>query len=360
MSQFFTVKRVIAFILVVTISGCVSVYSRSFTNSIPLMTAGYGSVKAIKVSPDGKNMLTLHAAVPSKTTNGYMHPPMLRVWSISDKQPIDIRSIDVTQSSVYAPEFDLDGRSFIFGDRAGLKSADLNKMLREDRNSNNSLPVTSPRMISPGGGKWVASRTQNAGGISEWVVSDTKTGKIAARLPENVTQVLAFSPSATLLATSVEGATENGRTRIAIWDFGKNSGNVPPVSKVSEFEIRHFGDPDFCRFSPGGKKIAIVIKSGTVGIWDTQTGKQFEELPSLESVNVLEFSPNPEGEYLAVGYSGTQGKIILWDIAKPKVPRKTFLDRETKSITAVSFSPDGKVIFSGDESGNIKQWVVEQ
>ena len=89
-----------------------------------------------------------------------------------------------------------------------------------------------------------------------------------------------------------------------------------------------------------------MIASGsgdhTVRLWDAATGQELKTLSGhTDSVSALAYSP--DGKVIASG-SG-DNTVRLWDAATGQ-ELKT-LSGHTDSVSALAYSPDGKVIASG-------------
>ncbi|HVK15310.1 MAG TPA: sigma-70 family RNA polymerase sigma factor, partial [Fimbriiglobus sp.] len=104
--------------------------------------------------------------------------------------------------------------------------------------------------------------------------------------------------------------------------------------------------------TPGGKQV-FTFRHGTenaIKVRDLATGRTVDEL----SVQYLWWlTVCPTGDLLAYG---TDGEVTVWDWKKRAVRHR--LAKGTTSRTA-AFSPDGKVIMTGDYCGAITLWDVE-
>ena len=133
-------------------------------------------------------------------------------------------------------------------------------------------------------------------------------------------------------------------------------------------------------FSRDGRMLAAAANSqGWIFIYDVQTGEQLYFLdPPARSPHVyLSLSFSPDGRILASG--DRAGVIRLWDITSETL-RRTILDQNTAparawdetpshlrtiapgfidDVSSLVFSPDGTVLVSGDASGAIDFWDVE-
>ena len=99
--------------------------------------------------------------------------------------------------------------------------------------------------------------------------------------------------------------------------------------------------------SPDGKTIASASSDGTVGLWDTATGKaSHAPLKSTEGgFESVAFSP--DGKYLATGEGGKTGsaggQIVLWDVASGYTP-EVLAPGGGAWVDALAFSRDGKTL----------------
>jgi WD40 repeat protein/uncharacterized caspase-like protein len=145
----------------------------------------------------------------------------------------------------------------------------------------------------------------------------------------NVTR---FSPSGLLLATG--GPDEV----IKLWD-------VAVGREVRTIVARH-GPIYVLAFSPDGRWLASGGWDRTVRIWDVTSGKLAAELgPHDESAWGLAFSP--DGACLAVGLFEHDGPdaVIVWDV---RARREAFRVTVKGTVTALEFSPDGRLLAVGD------------
>jgi WD40 repeat protein len=97
-------------------------------------------------------------------------------------------------------------------------------------------------------------------------------------------------------------------------------------------------------FSPDGAWIAAASEEGTVSVWGVGDGALVYELTGHEgAVNSLAFSP--DGSLLATG--GADESVRLWDMQAGTLERK-ITSRTLGRILRVRFSPDGELIAVAD------------
>ncbi|MDE0636983.1 MAG: hypothetical protein OXI43_14190, partial [Candidatus Poribacteria bacterium] len=93
-------------------------------------------------------------------------------------------------------------------------------------------------------------------------------------------------------------------------------------------------------YSPDGSKLAVASSIG-VWIYDTQSGEELVYTGHTEYAISITFSP--DGKMLASGNGDST--LRLWDVATGE--EKRTLRGHTGNAFSVAFSPDGKTIASG-------------
>ena len=110
-------------------------------------------------------------------------------------------------------------------------------------------------------------------------------------------------------------------------------------------------------FSPDGKTVAFSgtefveegIK-GSVKFWDVANGRLVQEIPG-DAFTGITFS----SDGCLAGFSSFAGYVLLWDIGAKK--EKQRLMGHEGGVTAICFSPDDELLFSGDKR-TVKTWDV--
>ena len=190
--------------------------------------------------------------------------------------------------------------------------------------------------------------------IGIWIY-DAKTGAEITLLkqPGRGYGKIAFSPDGNVLAC-VTGS--NGRGEVQLWDkaAGQLVTTLPsPIGISSLF------------FSQDGTKLACAGSFGRVHVWEIST-----EIPPVLVTDIkLDYERwrdfwltelSPDRRFLAIAIPNWQDKdfsIQLWDGKTGE--RLHTLRGHTRSVTALTFSPDSKTLLSGDEYETIRVWDTE-
>ena len=104
------------------------------------------------------------------------------------------------------------------------------------------------------------------------------------------------------------------------------------------------------QYSPDGTRFAA---GGTLGVWiyDTATDKEITLLNGFGwGVSAIAYSP--DGKILASG--SASGTIRLWDTETDEILQT--LDDHWRSVRSLAFSPDGSMLASGSRDRTVRLW----
>lgn len=159
-----------------------------------------------------------------------------------------------------------------------------------------------------------------------------------------------FSPDGSLLAClAVDGG---GAQQLLLWDLA--TGELR-----TRFEISVHSRFFFC-FSPDGRFFASAsIDSPAVTIWQCRDGRVLRRL-DMGSEHIWGLAFSADGTMIAACGESTEsdaGHVRVWDV-ESGTEKAHLVDRSTWGITALAFSPHGRVLATGDGNGNVKLWTI--
>ena len=191
-------------------------------------------------------------------------------------------------------------------------------------------------------GKTLASANDKK--IIIWdVASHQRLGEPMGKNIDAVTGV-AFSPNTELLASSAESTW--------LWSLKTRL----PVTAEPLIEHLNVGY-NAVAFSSDGKILGTHAPDPrSIALWDVATWKQIGASLRGHDAAVTALAFSPDGKILAVG--SWENRIILWrTTCGPSLARRiTAHEVQTESV---AFSPDGKLLASGGLDGKIMLWNTE-
>ena len=176
---------------------------------------------------------------------------------------------------------------------------------------------------------------------------DAQTGQKLAQCTGHIGKVLnvAFRPDGKTIASVGIGHDQTVR----IWDV--QTGKNLRTFKYQAWDVA---------FSPDGKTIVCGDSSHEVYLLDADTGKLLHTFTGHKGYDyhVLNVAFSPDGKTIA-GMGSHSKTVILWDANTGKRLR-TFPGGTYQNIQyLLTFSPDGRMIASGNEHRTISLWDVQ-
>lgn len=163
-----------------------------------------------------------------------------------------------------------------------------------------------------------------------------------ARLGRGKLISIKLSPDSTRVVAS---------TSIGIWIYDAQTGEV--VSLFTESQIGEKDGylskipPEALTFSPDASSVATA--HGTIILWDAKTGQSLSKLIAHpKSITALAFSA--DSKILA---NGSGNEIRLWNV---NTGDRTGPLNALENVSALAFSPDGKTLVSGSWEGLLQVW----
>ena len=183
--------------------------------------------------------------------------------------------------------------------------------------------------------KILAVTGKNSSPLQFW---DVKTGEhLKSSGKSDVSyEYIAFSQDGSRLVTG--GAWEY----VSLWD----------VSTVEQLYNMADGEPiNSVAYSPDGKTIACGIDDGTIQIWDTSTGKLHNSIKGHLDSSIFSAAFSPDGNTLACGAAS---KVLFWNLHTYEHLKTT--KEPHCNVVDIEYSPDGKIFATVGNSMKARLW----
>src|SRR5262249_51179563 len=146
---------------------------------------------------------------------------------------------------------------------------------------------------------------------------------------------VSFSADGKTLATS-----SYGDERVILWDTA-----TWRMSKALPVGV----EANVVRYSPKDSLLFVSAGADKVpALWDIEKGKPTLALGDGRSIVDAAFSP--DGKYLTAVHTGSS--LTTWDVKTGERLSVVKGDADRYGMKAVSFSPDGKLLATGDRKGD--------
>lgn len=192
----------------------------------------------------------------------------------------------------------------------------------------------------------LAYSTEDGGAVA--VLWDLKAGKELAKFHTGLDHppLIALNATGTLFAYS----DFDDRNLVHIW-------NIETQKEQTLLDLEHEVEFDSLAFSPDGTLLETAEGSGSVNIWNARTGlniASFQPGTPLEVVTAAGFS----ADGILVAGAADAHSVVIFDLKTKQ--QLVELKGHKKPITSIAFSPDGKLLASGDEDGKLWFWGIKQ
>lgn len=160
---------------------------------------------------------------------------------------------------------------------------------------------------------------------------------------ENRSIELGYGPILDAIHSQSQGCVlfSNRKGKIIVWDLATN---------LRQRELIGKGPIRGLSFSPDGTLAAAINSDGTVLIWSAPDFGVVREL-LIEDARTAAFSP--DAAWIVIGTRS--GKLETWDIRKG-IRTLVYQSTQSSEITQLSYSPQGRYLYSVNRAGFLQVW----
>ncbi len=303
------------------------------------------AVENLEINPERSVLLALKAADTTLKADGIVLPEVEKLLH----RAIQADRIEITIPMSGLAAFSPDGEMLAIGNSNGTLRLWDTKSGQEIRQLGGHIMVINDLSFNPNGRVLASSSLDMQ--VKIW---DVTSGEQLALIKgfDNQVNYIAFSPNGELLAA----VDQDGLVRI--WDVTQATNSATGNSRSLEITETVFYQkaPQATidvAFSPDGERIAVLVPTVGIIVWDIASGEQVLEIAGVTDLaSSIAFSPN--GEYLAGGSSDLGTGI--WNA---ETGEQIFLFPETATITHVAFNQDNRILASAAKNGLVTLWDIE-
>lgn len=158
-----------------------------------------------------------------------------------------------------------------------------------------------------------------------------------------------FSPDGKSIAFAV-GQSENQSNEFGLMEVEIESGKERELTSEKFFDIRHLA------WLPGKNGLLITasrIPNRSFRVWQVFTETDLVQPLTKDSENYSALSLDENFRLLVSTQFKSDFRLVIFNLGNPAI-RQELAEAET-----AAFSPDGKIVFSSEKSGNMEIWAIE-
>lgn len=176
---------------------------------------------------------------------------------------------------------------------------------------------------------------------------DTRTGALLREtLPNDITGIrhLVASPDGRYLVSDVGHSAD-----LLLWD-------ATTFRLVRRLQ-GHTRQINALAFDATGKRIASASSDNSVRLWDVDSGREVRTLSAGDQFVPVALAFHPDGRRLAVGDGWYSGTVLIWDVESGQ--KLSELRGHSSDLGSVAYSPDGRRLATAAGDGQIKIWDAD-